>query len=399
MFQAGLIKYLEVSVTENQANRSFLPLNHFENTAIPVECWKTDKHLMNMNEKAPTDQAEYRHGTTTLRRVAFITNPTAGKGRGRKTARLAREHLRARGLELAEFPADTPAAVIESTRAASTDPAIDAIVSCGGDGMLSLVLQAQVGSGKPLGVIPSGTGNDHARHYGIPLDPRGAAEVIAAGHWQETDLGLATFNTPPALNNTFLGSPAAGQGQRPANNHGSKPDDNPTQTQQRWFSTIACVGFDQLVNEKTTEISWPKGSLRYMLALLIIISQFRPYPVRVSIDDRELPYRELSLIAVANTSSYGGGTRIAPQASTRDGRFAVTALPAMARRRAIRLLAGLKFGDITGDSRFIFDTGQRVVVQMGDLTPIADGEPLGSGQVTLEVRPRAGLFLVAPPGS
>lgn len=318
--------------------------------------------------QATSEQHTYRNGSTQLRRVAFITNPTAGKGRGRKNAYLARQHLESRGLELVDFPSGTPQAVQTATRQAAADPTIDAIVSCGGDGMLSLVLQEQVGSGKPLGVIPSGTGNDHARHYRIPLDPRGAAEVVAGGHWQETDLGLATFT------------------------------DNSGEVQQRWFATTACVGFDQLVNDKTKEISWPKGSLRYMLALLIIMAKFRPYPVEVSIDGRELPYRELSLIAIANTSTYGGGTRIAPQASSLDGRFAVTALGAMPRRRAIRLLAGLKLGDITGDSRFIFAAGRQVVVKMDDLTPVADGESLGSGQVTLEVRPRTGLFLV-PPGA
>lgn len=313
-----------------------------------------------------TSDVDYRSGHTALHRIAFITNPAAGKGRGRRNANIARRCLESQGLELVEFPADSPQAVSEAARQATHEPSVDAIVSSGGDGMLSLILQEQVGSGKPLGVIPSGTGNDHARHYGIPLDPRGAAEVIAAGFWQETDLGLATFVDAAA------------------------------HPQQRWFSTIACVGFDQLVNEKTSQISWPKGSLRYMVALLIILAQFRPYPVRVTLDGHELPYRELSLIAFANTSSYGGGTRIAPQANAYDGRFAITALGPMTRRRAIWLLSGLKFGDISGDSRFIFDSATKATVKMGTLTPIADGEPLGPGQVTLEVRPRAGLFLVPP---
>lgn len=276
------------------------------------------------------------------------------------------EVLRSSGLEVVDFYPDTPQAVGEAARWAAHESSIDAIVSCGGDGMLSLVLQEQVGSGKPLGVIPSGTGNDHARYYGIPLHPCKAARVIAQGYWQETDLGLAVFD------------------------HGAR------QAPHRWFSTIACVGFDQLVNDKAQEISWPRGSLRYMLALLTILAQFRPYPVKVNVDGVDLPYRALSLIAIANTSSYGGGTKIAPQASVLDGRFAITALGPMTRRRAIRLLGGLKFGDISRDSRYIFASGQRVTLEMADLVPIADGEPLESGPLTLEIRPRTGLFLVSP---
>ncbi|SQC01532.1 diacylglycerol/lipid kinase family protein [Mobiluncus curtisii] len=143
-------------------------------------------------ETAPLEQT-YRQETRDIRRIAFILNPASAKGHARKTARVARKVLHKRGLEIVDFPCDTAAQARESARQAVADSTVDAIVVSGGDGILSLVLQEQVGSDKPLGIIPAGSGNDHARHLGIPLNPRKSAGIIADGFVSQTDLGLATL--------------------------------------------------------------------------------------------------------------------------------------------------------------------------------------------------------------
>ena len=70
------------------------------------------------------------------------------------------------------------------------DRGTDALVVAGGDGIISVALQALALGDVPLGVIPAGTGNDHAREYRLPTgDPEAAADVVADG-WAETvDLG------------------------------------------------------------------------------------------------------------------------------------------------------------------------------------------------------------------
>ena len=44
----------------------------------------------------------------------------------------------------------------------------------------------------PLGIVPAGTGNDHAREYRLPTtaDPVAAVDIIAAGRTETVDLGL-----------------------------------------------------------------------------------------------------------------------------------------------------------------------------------------------------------------
>ena len=73
---------------------------------------------------------------------------------------------------------------------AAVEKGTDAVVVTGGDGVISNALQVLAGTDVPLGIIPAGTGNDHAREFGIPTkDPEAAADIVVDG-WTETiDLG------------------------------------------------------------------------------------------------------------------------------------------------------------------------------------------------------------------
>ena len=58
----------------------------------------------------------------------------------------------------------------------------DAIIAVGGDGTVSDVASAIVGTGLPLGILPGGSTNIVAREHGVPNDLRRAAEVIFGRH-------------------------------------------------------------------------------------------------------------------------------------------------------------------------------------------------------------------------
>ncbi|EUA65653.1 diacylglycerol kinase [Mycobacterium xenopi 4042] len=74
----------------------------------------------------------------------------------------------------------------------------DAVVVAGGDGVIGLALQALAGNDIPLGIVPAGTGNDHAREYGIPRIrrvPRTSSPT--AGRKPLTWARSATTRAPP----------------------------------------------------------------------------------------------------------------------------------------------------------------------------------------------------------
>src|SRR5438477_10369221 len=114
------------------------------------------------------------------REVTLLVNPTAGKGRALQLAGPVADRLRRAGLvvhQLSGADADEAASLARDAVKEGTD----ALVAFGGDGMANLAIQAVVGTDTPMGIIPTGTGNDLARAVRIPLEPFAAADVVAAG--------------------------------------------------------------------------------------------------------------------------------------------------------------------------------------------------------------------------
>lgn len=64
------------------------------------------------------------------------------------------------------------------------------IIASGGDGTLSKMSEALIGTGIPFGVIPRGTANAFAAAMGIPQSIEAACEIILAGQTREIDVAL-----------------------------------------------------------------------------------------------------------------------------------------------------------------------------------------------------------------
>lgn len=78
-----------------------------------------------------------------------------------------------------------------------------AVVAAGGDGTLSTVAQAVLGSGCPYGVLPQGTFNYFSRAHRLPLDTAAAARVLVEGRVRHVHVGLV--NDRVFLVNASLG--------------------------------------------------------------------------------------------------------------------------------------------------------------------------------------------------
>jgi diacylglycerol kinase (ATP) len=245
---------------------------------------------------------------TALRRreigkVTALTNPLSGHGTAVHVAQTAIARLHARGVEVNEIIGDD-AEDARHLAAAAIERGTDALVATGGDGVISNALQVLAGTDIPLGIIPAGTGNDHAREFGIPTkDPEAAADIVVDGWTQTIDLGRI----------------------------------RDTKGVDKWFGTVAATGFDSLVTDRANRMSWPHGRLRYYAAMLAELSQLRMLPFRLVLDGTKEIDADITLAAFGNTRSYGGGLLICPNADYTDGLLDITMAHTASRTKLVRL--------------------------------------------------------------
>ncbi len=302
--------------------------------------------------------------STPVRSVIALVNPNSRNGAGRATATAAVDALRRRGVEVVtRMGHDVADARLAAVEAVHSDA--DAVVVIGGDGTIGPVLDAARGTGTRVGLIPAGTGNDHARALGIPTnDPEAAVDIVVAGHSRRVDLGLIT-----------------------------------TTAGQFVFGTVAAIGLDAAVTERAVAMRRPRGQSRYALAAIAEIMALAPRHFRVTVDD-ETREMDLVMASVGNTPSYGGGMRICPDAVIDDGLLDVTLVEYAPRRRLLRLFPTIYSGTHVSRPEVHTMRGRHIVIEADDPAPAsADGDLMGTTPVTVEVLPAAIEFLVPPSGA
>ncbi|WP_216692684.1 diacylglycerol kinase [Dietzia psychralcaliphila] len=299
-----------------------------------------------------------------IRTVALLTNPVAGGGRGDRVAHSAAERLRSHGLEVDSLRGSSAEESLDLARQAIAG-GVDALAVCGGDGMVSLAVQAQAFTGVPIGIIPAGTGNDLAREYGVPLDsPEAAADVVAGGRVEQVDLGRVT------------------------------PDGGAPHV----FASVLCAGLDSAVNRRVNEMTILGGPLRYVLASIIEFPTYRPRRFRMTFDPgeagEETVEAEVLLSAFAITRSYGGDMMIAPDADRSDGLFDVCYVGRISRLRLAWHFRRIYSGTHVGLRGVTTRRCRAVRIEAQDVEAFADGDAVAPLPVNVEVLPGAGLFLV-----
>jgi diacylglycerol kinase family enzyme len=132
-------------------------------------------------------------------RVVVLTNPAAGTKADAAAA--LRRAMEAAGAEAEVRQVYGDRLTPEAARAAAQG--VDAVVAAGGDGTVSAVAAALLGSPTPLGVLPTGTLNHFAKDLQLPLTVPEAARVIARGVVKPIDVG--EVNGRPFINNASIG--------------------------------------------------------------------------------------------------------------------------------------------------------------------------------------------------
>jgi len=227
---------------------------------------------------------------------------------------------------------------------------VEALVVCGGDGMVHLGVQVVAETGTPLGIIPAGTGNDVARYFDLPRsDVVAAADRVVAGRTRTSD--LARCGT-------------------------------------RYFVTVLAAGFDAIVNERANEMTWPKGQMRYNLATLAELRVFEPLPYTLEIDG-VTHHLDAMLVAVGNGPSYGGGLRMTEGALLDDGLLDVAIIKPIRKLDLMRTYPKLFKGTHVTHPQYEHHLARTVTVAAPGIVSYADGERFGALPLTIECAPAA----------
>ncbi|MGZ4498109.1 MAG: diacylglycerol kinase [Nocardioides sp.] len=283
------------------------------------------------------------------REIALLTNPTSGKGKGARARQAVVPRLRQAGIVVRDLEGRDADETLDLARRCVAD-GVDALVVCGGDGMVHLGAQAVATTGTPLGIIPAGTGNDVARYFDIPRkDPLAAADLVVGARTRTVDLA---------------------------------------RTGASYFVTVLVAGFDAIVNERANAMTWPKGQMRYNLATLAELRTFRPLPYTLELDGatRRL---DAMLVAVGNGPSFGGGLRITEGAVLDDGMLDVVIIKTMTKPDLVRTYPKLFKGTHTSHPQYEHHRVRRVTVAAPGIVSYADGERFGPLPLTVECAPGA----------
>jgi diacylglycerol kinase (ATP) len=289
--------------------------------------------------------------------IALVVNPSSGKGRAQRLLPEVAGLFRDAGRQL-EILLSRDVDEARTMAVQALDAGVGTLVVMGGDGMVHLGIN--VVADRPgvsnLGLVPAGTGNDLCRGLGMDVqDPVAAARAIVSGPPRPIDV--------LKVNDEFVGG-------------------------------VVATGFDALVNARANAMKRPKGTLRYAIAALVEMASFDPLPYRLVVDG-EVRELDAMLLAVGNSSYYGGGMKICPDADPSDGLLDLTIVHSASRAKLMRLLPHTFSGSFVSDPCVERLRARTVRVERPDLVGYGDGEPLPAGPLDIEIRP--GLLCVYAP--
>jgi len=302
--------------------------------------------------------------------VLFIVNPASGGGKTARDWAAIESWLPATGIPHETAMTTRPLEAIEIAKAAVRQSR-PVVVAVGGDGTLNEVVNGFFHNGAPIpttsrmAMVPLGTGGDFRRTLRIPLDPRKAIEVLRSGVPRRLDVGCVTY-----------------QG-------------NDGNTQVRHFINIADAGYGGDVVHRVNAGRKRSGGATFTLTALMLLLTYRNKPMHVIIDG-EAHDLVAQQVVVANCQYFGGGMRMAPNASPTDGVFDVIIIGNAGKIEAVRGMAMIR------DGKHLDNHNPKITVMYGKRIEVTspkqvridiDGEDPGVLPALFEIQPGSIEFL------
>src|ERR687897_697028 len=215
------------------------------------------------------------------REVHLVLNPSAGKGRAGGLRAPVSQFFEERGLRPVWHVTQGPGHAGNIVRGL---PEEVPVVAVGGDGTVHEGAAACAGTGRTMGVLPAGSGNDYVKALGIGKNLRRALGVLVEGKVRVVD--TAEVNGVP-------------------------------------FNNGLGIGFDaEVAAGVALAPAYLGGTGRYLWSVGRLLKDFRCHEAWLTLDGRVIEARTI-LVAVAIGTTYGSLFRLAPGAVLDDGLFDV----------------------------------------------------------------------------
>jgi len=265
----------------------------------------------------------------------LVLNPSAGKGRAGGLRKFVSEFLEDRGVRpvwhITEGPGHAGAIVGGLPEGAP-------VVAVGGDGTVHEVAEACVESGRVMGILPAGSGNDYVKALGVGTRLRRALAVLVSGRVRVVD----TAEVDGVPFNNGLG-----------------------------------IGFDaEVAAGVALAPAYLGGTGRYLWSVGRLLKDFRCHEARLTLDGRVIEARTI-LVAVALGTTYGSLFRLTPDAVLDDGLFDVIWSEEVNRAEVLRLIPAALRGTLAERRKVHTARASEVEIVLGEEVPAhVDGEML-----------------------
>ncbi len=236
------------------------------------------------------------------------------------------------------------------------------IIASGGDGTVSAVAGATIGTGIPLGIIPRGTANAFSVGLGIPTNLRAACATILAGNTHVVD--AARCNDTPMI-------------------------------------LLAGLGFEAgMVDKASRELKNELGNLAYLLAGVKQLATAQPFTATVEFDGQVTQFTTTAItianVAPATSVLAQGLGRVIPD----DGLMEVTIATGQTRLQNLTALMSLAASATRGNPNqrediLGFRTPKLKITTDPPQKLVIDGEMVEANPVEFECIPD-GLTIFAP---
>lgn len=211
------------------------------------------------------------------RKIIYLVNPISGTLGKSSLQELITRKTREQKIDFSILPTNAEGKYDFLIPVIQKEKITDIII-CGGDGTVSAVAAALMGTDVRIGIIPMGSGNGLAFAARIPKQPAKALDIIFSGRASSID--------------------------------GFTINDR--------FSCMLCgIGFDARVAHEFARQK-KRGLQTYIRVSLAHFFKSRAHLFRIRLGDYSFPV-EAFFISVANGNQFGNNFTIAPKASLHDG--------------------------------------------------------------------------------